>query len=927
MRWGFLLISTIVLLCLVMRLSYKEDISDFLSLTDDDRKTLVAYQEMSGADRIFVKFQTKQPKKLITSLFIRNVEKRDTAGWTRGRLQTEIGMDEMLHMQDLVYSYVPYLLTDADYLRMDSLLADTGYIEQQIDVDKDKMMYPVPLITNSVKNDPLSLFLPVMLRLREAAPDTTQTMVILKSPFGNAETEKNAQLITLLDSAIADVQAMYPDTKAHIIGGPVIAVGNAKQIKQDSVIAISIATVLILAVLLWYFRSIKSIMLIALSVGWGWLFALGGMAMIHSNVSIIVLGMSSVILGIAVNYPLHLIAHVRHTNGDMRQTLREIIKPLLVGNITTIGAFMALIPLQSAALRDLGIFAALQLLGTIIFVLVFLPHWNTKISHLSSFSLPFSRPYHRILAPLLLFLTLLFAWFSLDVKFDSDISHINYMTDEQRKEMQSFDLNVFKSKQQQEQRIARWETFVQQHKKDFGGKLTTFKKFQNIINNHYETHELGSVETLSDNFNYIGIVCSTIVFLFLWLSFRKLSLAIISFLPMAVSWIWILGIMSILNIQFNIVNIILATFTFGQGDDYTIFVTEGCRYESTHGKPMLRNYLSGILLSAVLMFIGIGTLIFAKHPALHSLAEVTIIGMICVVLMAWVIPPLLFHLFSKPKFSKLLLMTLLLVLSDVTFAEPVKMQVYLPKDYDRDTLRSYPVLYLLHGSGGDETSWNTDGHATEILDSMISEGVAVPMIVVMPNGGGFTSSFKGKIESDFPEKVMQYVEKHYRTVEQKKGRAIAGLSLGGFQTLIISANNPDKFDYIGLFSPQTTNKIGDKSISSIRDMKGGLRSIVSSIPFFGSNWGNKIDKKFEGINNLEAYEKLDAKLHEQFTSSPPKLYYIAVGREDFIKKLVDMHRERLDKAGYKYYYNETDGGHTWDNWRSYLKDFLPRIFK
>ena len=149
-------------------------------------------------------------------------------------------------------------------------------------------------------------------------------------------------------------------------------------------------------------------------------------------------------------------------------------------------------------------------------------------------------------------------------------------------------------------------------------------------------------EALSTDFNYIGWVCSLVVFLFLWLSFRRIELAIISFIPMAISWIWILGIMSILGIKFNIVNIILATFIFGQGDDYTIFITEGCVSEYEHGRPVLASYKRSILLSALIMFIGIGTLIFAKHPALHSLAEVTIIGMFSVVLMANLIPPLLF---------------------------------------------------------------------------------------------------------------------------------------------------------------------------------------------------------------------------------------------------------------------------------------------
>ena len=119
-------------------------------------------------------------------------------------------------------------------------------------------------------------------------------------------------------------------------------------------------------------------------------------------------------------------------------------------------------------------------------------------------------------------------------------------------------------------------------------------------------------ESLTSDFNYIGIVCSAIVFLFLWYSFGKLRIAILAFIPMVISWLWILGIMSLVGIKFNIVNIILATFIFGQGDDYTIFVTEGCLYERRTGRPMLATYKHSIILSALIMFAGGGVALLWK---------------------------------------------------------------------------------------------------------------------------------------------------------------------------------------------------------------------------------------------------------------------------------------------------------------------------
>ena len=153
--------------------------------------------------------------------------------------------------------------------------------------------------------------------------------------------------------------------------------------------------------------------------------------------------------------------------------------------------------------------------------------------------------------------------------------------------------------------------------------------------------------SLSQHFNYIGWVCGAIVFVFLWLSFRKFKLAVIAFMPMVVSWLWILGTMHLLDMRFNLVNIILATFIFGQGDDYSIFVTEGLIYERKHGKPMLAAYRKGILLSAAIMFIGMGSLVVARHPALHSLGAITIVGMGAVVALTYVVPPLLFKWWVK----------------------------------------------------------------------------------------------------------------------------------------------------------------------------------------------------------------------------------------------------------------------------------------
>ena len=782
LRRSVLLTLTIALVVSVFQLSYKEDISDFMPLTDEEKLDMEIYQDISGVNKLVVLFSCdkENPDSTIAAidLFQESVKELDSLNWTSDMV-TRFDMEKVGEVTEFVYQNIPYFLTERDYARMDSLLRVDNYVIEQLDRDREMLMFPSGgLLSENISRDPLNLFTPVLSKLQGLqqenkfemydgyifTPDMSRAIVMLSSPFGNSETDKNSQLLQLLTSGIERMYARFPNIEAHVLGGPQIAVGNAMQIKHDSILAVSLAVVLILALLFFSFRSLRNILLIAFSIGWGWLFALGALALFHDNISIIVVGISSVILGIALNYPLHLIAHIGHET-NIRQALKEISAPLLVGNITTVGAFLALVPLNSVALRDLGLFASLLLIGTIFYVLVFLPHQvkigdcgqnNTTHQHPSSITHLLSRISNIQLdnkswvVGIVIILTLVFGWFSFQVEFDSNLANINYMTDEQRADMDYFQKltaddtvstkrtlyvvssaptidaaldscnskkingvsQFLASESMQKERISRWKEFVSKHHdllnaqfakaaKDKGFSVDAFSDFQQIINGNYEPRHFDyfapltstvfngnivkqnqyfivdklSVEpseiekvkssipgsfdieslnsslanSLSDNFNYIGWACSLIVFFFLWFSFRKIELAIISFVPMAISWVWILGLMAILGIKFNIVNVILATFIFGQGDDYTIFMTEGCIYEHKTGKPILASYKHSILLSAIIMFIGIGTLIVARHPALHSLAEITIVGMSSVVFMSWLVPPLLFRLIYKKK--------------------------------------------------------------------------------------------------------------------------------------------------------------------------------------------------------------------------------------------------------------------------------------
>ncbi len=695
-RWTSLMLLTAILVLLTAGQSYKEDISDFLPLENEQQEAFMEYQNTSSARRIYVIFQSAdndcQPA---VDLFSERLERADTAQ-TINYLQGD-DPEVVQEAMNTIYARMPYLLTAEDYARIDSMTEASDFIARQLENDKQMLMLPSGgMAALQIRHDPLNLFASVLAR-QKPTNQAHGSMLLIDSPFGASETEHNATLVSMVQQICDSVSLQFPDVSVRLTGGPVIAVGNAQQIKKDSIISITFAVILILFLLWLVFRNVRNLMLIAVTIGWGWLFAMGCLTLVHNDVSIIVIGISSVILGIAVNYPLHLIAHLSHTT-DVQTALKEIRIPLVVGNVTTVGAFLALVPLQSVALRDLGLFSAFLLVGTIVFVLVWLPHMVQKGSAISQKPSAIrllerlgdvQLENKRWIVGMVVALTVVLGYFSFQTSFDADLRNINYMTDEQRQDMKLLEqpsaltpgtpssspcsggelgaspkqgrLEGSSLSQWNEWRTTKGAALCQQLRQKaaaMGFADDSFEDFYKLMSLSHQTSDVqrsmfnvqrssaltsAIVSSLTDNFNYIGWACGAIVFFFLWFSMGSIELALISFLPMAVSWVWILGIMALLGIQFNVVNIILATFIFGQGDDYTIFMTEGCQYEYAYRRKMLNSYKQSIIISALIMFIGIGSLIVARHPALRSLAEVTIVGMFTVVFMAWLLPTYCFR--------------------------------------------------------------------------------------------------------------------------------------------------------------------------------------------------------------------------------------------------------------------------------------------
>jgi enterochelin esterase-like enzyme len=227
-----------------------------------------------------------------------------------------------------------------------------------------------------------------------------------------------------------------------------------------------------------------------------------------------------------------------------------------------------------------------------------------------------------------------------------------------------------------------------------------------------------------------------------------------------------------------------------------------------------------------------------------------------------------------------------------------RLHVYTPPGYESGSDK-YPVFYLLHGAFDSDDSWGTVGRAGFIMDNLIAAGKARPMVVVMPHGhtGPFRmgTPLAGEFEPEFLADILPQIEHRYRILADRQHRAISGLSMGGAQTLNIGIPNLDKFAYLGVFS-------------------SGVFGIA---PGPGGNQGR--GSGFE--------EKNQAALDDPQLKEGLKLIWFATGKDDFLLSTSRATVEMLKKHKFDVVYKETGGAHTWDNWREYLNEFAPQLFR
>ena len=605
---------------------------------------------------------------------------------------------------------------------------------------------------------------------RVYTPDGKMLLAFIEPEHGTGETGSNDRLVTAIEAGIEEVSGMFPSLEIRYFGGPAVGVYNARQIKKDTMLTSIVALIIIVIFILAVFKRRRSVFLILCPVIYGGVVALALTGIFQDSISGIAVGAGAAIMGIALSYSIHMLAHQNHVR-DVCQLIDEVASPLVIGSITTIGAFLGLLFTSSSLLRDFGIFAAFTLVGTMLFCLVFLPQFLEGSGHVKEgrilravekFS-SFRFENCKWLIVTVLCLTVICCFMSRKVGFNSDMTSLNYWDSQLEETGRILDsqgdpdvkpvmvvstgadeAGVFDTYLRtcskldslieeglvlsrdsagffivppdvRNARLSRWKEWWTKARTDslkavtrlaaerngfranafdnavddlsragdeldyFGevpaafsawtGKSSSHKMLiskvdipvTNIDKVYGVLDDEGVVvfdqgyfankaaENINNDFYLILYISSFLIFFVLWLSFGRIELALLSFLPMLLSWVLIIGMMGILGVEFNIVNIILSTFIFGMGDDFSIFILEGLLHKYKTGRELLDSHKTAIFFSSFTMIVGIGALVFAGHPALHSIAVITILGMIAVVLVAYMLEPLIFNVFvTKP---------------------------------------------------------------------------------------------------------------------------------------------------------------------------------------------------------------------------------------------------------------------------------------
>jgi hypothetical protein len=762
-------------------INFEEDISKLIPTTSENEQLQKVINATNFSDKIIVNI-SKEDKGATESItaYAENFLDSITANASIyiKNIQGRVNEDTALEALSFVYDNAPLFLSENDYLSIVQKLS-TDSIQAITQNNYNTIISPTGIVAKeTIIKDPLGISLLGVSHLKEiglsdnielmdgflVTKNGNNLLLFITPSVAASETAQNEIFASKLYQIQNQLNTVFKGkASAQLYGGLLISVANAQQIKKDIQFTVGFALTVLILLFIFFYRNILVPILLFVPTIFGALLAISILFFIRNEISAISLGIGSVLLGVTLDYSLHILTHIR--NGDSNEELfASITKPILMSSITTALAFLCLLFIDSQALQDLGIFAAVSVLGASVFALVFIPQFykNTVLEKRNILDKMAGYALHKnkwmVGVIVVCIIASVFTYHK--VIFNKDLSQLNFQTSQlaeaevdldklintgskslyitaysdilekalQANEEAFIQLQTLKnsgailsynaiggivhSNKLQQEKISRWNTFSDKAQKAsvkekliesgkiFGFKPTTHTQFYELLQKEFQPIPLteyarlnalaiddfitmtpnfttitsivkveeenseavkstfsneenvlvidrvGMNESLLGNlkneFNTLLLYCLIVVVVLLLIFYRNIKLTLITIVPIALTWLVTMGIMGVSGLEFNIFNVIVTTFIFGLGVDYCIFMTNGL-IKNESSSETIRTHKTSIILSVITTILGVGVLLFAKHPALQSVAVVSIIGIFTAMLIAFTIQPLLYH--------------------------------------------------------------------------------------------------------------------------------------------------------------------------------------------------------------------------------------------------------------------------------------------
>lgn len=786
------LLFLLALVFFATKIKFEEDITRIIPQNEKSDITAKVLQQLNFSDKITVIIEKEKNGTIddLTETAYTLLDSLEQLNGYISEIQGRVNEENIQETFDFVYANLPLFLDATDYKNIQNKLT-TDSIAFQVHKNYKTLLSPTGIVAKDfILNDPLGISFIALKKLHQLnlgddfylhdgfviTKDNSKILLFITPKLAGTETEKNTLFVAKLDSIKTNINRSFV-SKANVdfFGSTLIAVANAKQIKHDILSTVMISISVLILIFIFFYRKFYIPLIIFIPTIFGALLATASLYFLKGTISAISISIGAILLGVTVDYSLHILTHYKH-NSNIQALYAEITKPIIMSSATTAISFLCLLFVNSEALKDLGVFAAISVVFSAVVALVLIPHLyksNQQI-HVKKTILDKigAYPFHQnkivIGICLLVILSSLFVFNK--VTFNKDLAALNFVPKEIKAAEAKLEsttnltsksiylasygnsidevltknnhlfakLNQYKteqkilkfssigglvlSKEEQLQKIENWNSFWRENSKEklqktlieegdkLGFKPTTHTSFYNLLNYSFEPIPFSDYEAIDafflkefvskkDNFytitslvkvsnsqrdsfvndiekssEYIAIdrkhmnetflgklkndfgslinySLLAIVFILI-IFFRRIELMLISVIPIVVTGIVTAGMIVWFGLELNIFSTIVCTLIFGIGVDFSIFMTSALQNEYTTGKNNLATYRTSILLAVITTVLSIGTLIFAKHPALKSISSVSLIGIFSAVIITFVFYPLLFKIAFTNRVKK-----------------------------------------------------------------------------------------------------------------------------------------------------------------------------------------------------------------------------------------------------------------------------------